>query len=185
LGGAGEVAVEAEVGAGESLGGGEDLAGVLGEVLDDVVDGFEDGDVVVLGTDGLGELFGGESFEDGAGELDGVVELGPKLGLGDAGAGGELGVAGAGIGLVIDAVEDPLPDVAGEVKAEVGDGVGGLGGAEPELVLIELLEADVDAGEELAKLAGGELEEEVFSGGHGKASGGMVTPKGATARGGR
>src|SRR5260370_23292180 len=59
-----EVAVEAEVLAVCHLGENDDLAGVLGEVLDDVVDGFQDGDVVFLDFYAIGEAFDGEGLEN-------------------------------------------------------------------------------------------------------------------------
>jgi len=46
-----QVAIEVRAAAGEQLGEQDDLAGVLGEVLDNVVDGLKHGDVVPLNID--------------------------------------------------------------------------------------------------------------------------------------
>ncbi len=54
---------------------------------------------------------------------NGGVEAGTGFGGGGGGSEGELGVALADVGLAVDAVENPLADVAVEMQEEIEDGV--------------------------------------------------------------
>ena len=152
---------EAEFLAGEELGGEHDLSGVLAEVLDDVVDGFEDRLVAVLDPDGGGKAFSVEGFDDGDGLFDGGAKAGGEFRLGEAGGGVEFGVALADVGGIADAGDDPLAHVAGEVKEEVADGVFGLVSAEPQLIFVETADAVIDSVDVFAELGDGVADEDL------------------------
>ena len=84
----------------------------------------------------------------------------------EAAAGAELVIAAADVRLSADAVEDPLAHVASQMQAEVADGVGRVRGAAPDLLLVEPVEAGVDAGEILAQLGDREFEKDLFRSDH-------------------
>ena len=71
--------VEAEVVVDVKFGGVDDLAGVQGEMFDDMIDGAEDRRVVSLNVDALDQAFGFEAFDDPAGCFDRVTESGGNL----------------------------------------------------------------------------------------------------------
>jgi hypothetical protein len=115
----------------------DDLAGVVLDVAGDFEDGFEDGGVAPgaggLGVDGDEEAGGVEGGDDAGGVFERGVEVGAGFGGGGGGVEGELIVAAADVGLAVDAVQDPLAEVSGEVEQEIGDGVFVVAGAVPEL----------------------------------------------------
>ena len=96
-------------------------------------------------------------------DLAGFVECGGEAGEGGAGVDGrregELVVAAADVGLIVDAVEDPLADVAFEMQEEIADGVFVRAAALPDLLLGELAEAGGDVTVKGLHLLGGEGEE--------------------------
>ena len=128
-----------EVAGGELLGEQDDLAGVHFDVADDLEDGFEDGGVTPgaggLGVDDFEQALGRNGGDDAAG----FVERGVEAGAGGGGIGcgrqREFLVALADVGLVVDAVENPLAHVAFEMQEKVGDGVFVIAAALPLLVV--------------------------------------------------
>jgi hypothetical protein len=106
------VPVEAEIRAGHGFGGGDDLSGVAGEVLDHVVDGFEHRHLVILRADVAKQLLRRQPLQDLAGFADGLIEHRRQLLLAGAAARCEFRVALAHVGRASDAVNDPLAHVA-------------------------------------------------------------------------
>lgn len=88
-----------------------------------------------MGVDDGEETAGGDGGDDAGGFVDGAVEAGAGGGGCDGGDEGELFVALADVGLIVDAVEDPLAEVAFEMDQEVGDGVFVVGVAVEDLVV--------------------------------------------------
>ena len=137
--------VVAEVVTGEEFCGENDLGGVLGEVFDDVVDSFEDIDVVVLRLDSFEQTRVGKLFENREGAVYGVVEFSEQGAFLDTAAGRKFGVALPVVGESADAMADPLADVAAKVQDKVADGVFVLVIAQPDLVAGEAADAVVNA----------------------------------------
>jgi hypothetical protein len=165
---------EVEVGGGQLLGEQDDLAGVHFYVADDFEDGFEDGGVAPgaggLRVDDGEQAVGGEGGDDAGGFVERGVEAGGCVG-GVGGRGeGELLVALADVGLVGNAVEDPLAHVAFEVQEKVSDGVLVVAVAMPGLVFGELVEAGRDGFLGLVQAGGGVGEEVVGDGVRGHAA---------------
>ncbi len=123
----------------------DDLAGVHFDVADDLADGFEDGGVTGdaggLRVDDDEEAIGRKGGDDAGGFVEGGVEAGAGFGGSDGQGEGEFVVALADVGLVVDAVKDPLTQVAFEMQEKVGDGVLVVAAAVSELVIGELVEA--------------------------------------------
>ena len=97
------------------------------DVADNFEDGFEDGGVAPgagrLGIDNDQQAFGGDGRDHPAGFLERAVEAGGCVGRVGGGSEGELFVALADVGLVVDAMQNPLAQVAFEMQQQVGDGV--------------------------------------------------------------
>lgn len=159
---------EIEVGGGELLGEEDDLAGVVVEVANDFEDGFEDGGVAGeaggLGVDDGEKAVGGDGGDDVGGVVEGAVEAGEGFGGRDGERGVEFGVALADVGLVVDAVEDPLAEVAFEVNEEIEDGVFVVAGVVTDLFVGELVEAAGDGLLQVFETRGGAGEEVVGDG---------------------
>lgn len=119
----------------------QNLAGVIAEMFDDVVDGGDSSSAVALNSIIGGELSGVSGLDDGGDLVDAGAEKGEEIGgvLGVVGvvstASGEFGVTLAGVGLTVQAGEDPLADIAAQVEDEIGDGIFLLAMAEPELIV--------------------------------------------------
>lgn len=130
------------------LGEQDDLAGVEFDVADDLEDGIEDADVAGeaggLRVDDGEQAVGRQGGEDADGFVEGGVEAGAGFGGRDGEGEGELGVALADVGLVVDAVENPLAQVAFEMQEEIGDGVLVVAAAMRDLVVGQLVEAAGD-----------------------------------------
>jgi len=141
-------------------------------VADDLEDGFEDGSVAPgtgrLGVDDDEQAVGWEGGDDAGGFVEGDIEAGAGFGGVSGGGEGELFVALADVGLVGDAVEDPLAHVAFEVEEKVGDGVFVVAAAMTLLVDGELVETGGDGFLGLVEAGGGVVEEVVGDrvGGH-------------------
>ncbi len=136
-------------------------------MLHHVVDRLQHRDLVVLRPDDAKQLVLRHRLDHLAGAPHCLVQTLGQLLLRPPAARSELFISLADVRLASDAVEDPLADVAGEMETEVANGVGSLGGALPDLLIVEKGEAGVDAGEILAELGDGEFEENLFRGYHG------------------
>lgn len=154
-----QVTIECQVFAGYRLGQKDNLPGVHGEVLDDVIDRCQYCQSVVLNVASLGQASFGERLDQGAGLLDGSAEIPQQLFFAGAAASRELSVAMAQVRLASDAMENPLADVTGQMKAEIAARVGTVASTQPELLVAELLDAGLDALVRLAHSDGGTLEE--------------------------
>ena len=111
---------EVEVRAGHLLGEQDDLAGVEREMALDEDDGFKDGrlapDAAGLRVDDFQHAVVRYGDDDGAALRQGGGEAGADVHDRRGGGEGELSVAGADVGLAGDAVENPLAEIALEVK---------------------------------------------------------------------
>jgi hypothetical protein len=81
------------------------------------------------------------------------------------------------VGLVVDAVQDPLADVAFEVQQQVGDGILVIAATVPELFFVEFADASGDSSLALAHTGRG-VREEVF--GYGWHGGDCIVWRGRT-----
>jgi len=94
----------------------DDLAGVHFHVADDFEDGFEDGGVtpgaVGLGVDDDEQPCRIEGSDDAGGLVDGGIETGARFAGGNGDGERKFCVTLADVGLVVDAVEEPLAHVA-------------------------------------------------------------------------
>lgn len=165
VGGLAQVREVAEIGAGGRLGGEDDLAGVLGEVLDNVVDGFEHGDILALDADTRSQACRRKDGDDGAGLAHGGAEAVAKFVRAEAAAGGEFRIAIPHVRCAAHTRDDPLPQIAGQMQNQVAGCVLILASAKPELLRAEPADAIVDARSELIQPADGAVEEDAFQGG--------------------
>src|SRR6266446_7132276 len=88
-----QVPVEAEVFAGQQLGGEDDLSGVPREMLHHAVDGLEHRDVVALDADALGQPDVGKRANQRDGRVHGRVQASLQLGRFCAAPCGKFAVA--------------------------------------------------------------------------------------------
>ncbi len=112
-----------------------------------------------LRVDDFGEALGRQIRNDLAGFVDRGGEAGEGRARADGRREGELVVAAADVGLIVDAVENPLADVALEMEKEVADGVFVRSAALPYLLLGKFAEAGADVAVKGLHLLGGEGEE--------------------------
>lgn len=140
-----------------------DLTGVMVEVAHYLVNGDEDGGVPPcaggLRVDDLSEAGRWKVRDD----LARFVDCGAEVCEGGDDVDGwresELIVAAADVRLIVDAVKDPLADVAFEMQKEVAHGVLVWGPALPDLFFSELVETGGDGAVKRLHLFGGVGEE--------------------------
>ena len=101
-----------------------DLTEVIAEVLDDVKDGVEHGNVSSLDVSPFGEPHRRNAGEHPIDVVERTLEIGEKRFLGRTVSSRELGRAVPGDRRASHTGNDPLPDVAGEMDQEITDAVG-------------------------------------------------------------
>lgn len=125
-----------------------DLPGVQLQMTHDLEDRLENGVIepraVGLRVDSVEQPFFGDGAEDAARLIERREEAAAGLGQRGGWSDGEFVVALADVRLAVDAVQNPLADVAFEMQQQIGDGVLVISAATPGLLLSKLLQAADD-----------------------------------------
>jgi len=146
----------------------DDLARVVGEMLDDVIDVVEQDDFFSLDRAGLEESVGGKAFEHGGGLVHRGGETLHQLGAGKAAGRGELRGSIAVVGGAARSGNDVLAHVAGEVEEQIAHAVRGVARPPPDVFIGKAFNGFADAREDVvAKVPGGKLKKAARDGIHG------------------
>jgi hypothetical protein len=131
--------------AGQQLGYKYYLAGMLGEMLDHLIDRFHFSDLVILNGHSLREPCRVEFSNDIDRLGDRLARALNKLRRLEAAARRKFPVTIPLVRQVADSETDPLTNVAAQVQNQVADGVNVLGVAGPDLIVVEPANAIFDA----------------------------------------
>lgn len=137
---------------------------MLRKMLDDVADRFEDGHVVALWRNAIGELVRREAADDIDGLGDRRFDKLRQFGGRHAAACVEFGVAFAVVGQSRHARTDPLPYVSRKMQHKIADRVLVFRAARPDLVGCEPCQAILNAAVQLLEGIGRKLEEDFLRG---------------------
>ena len=122
----------------------DDLTGVHAEMLDDVIDGFEDGDLITLNLAACRKVVGFDLTEHLSRRLQYRPKPVQQLRFWQHPAFVEFLLAAPLERTLADAADDPLGDVAAQVQNEIANAVRSLVRSPPEISIGEPLQAPFD-----------------------------------------
>src|SRR5579885_856088 len=157
-----QMRVETEILRGEELGGENNLSGMLGKMLDYVINGLQARHLIVLNASDLFKPLRRELANLLRGRLNGPAQPLLQLPAAVSAARREFAIALANVGQSRHAGPDPLPHVAAKVQHQVADGVFIIAVPRPDLTVGELIQTRPDAAGKLQQLVRGKVQEDLF-----------------------
>ena len=162
--GTAQVAVESEILLRDDLRREDDLRGVLGKMLDHVIDGVDARYRVILNGITARELIGGQTGHHLRRPFDSLSKTFRQDFGTDPAAGGKFRIAVTLDWNAAKRADNPLLNIACQMKDEIADGVLVLMAARPDLLFAQLSKAHFDSFFELPQFVDGEFQKQRFDG---------------------
>lgn len=153
---------EAQVLARDHLRHENDLARVLSEMLDHMKHRLHSRHSILLNFVKRFQLTGGETCDDSRRFFDSGAQSGGEFRGRSSAARVEFPMAHARIRRIAERRDNPLAHIAGQVQHQIAHGVFVLMAARPDLVVIQLPQADLDPAGELPQLFYRALQKQRF-----------------------